>query len=92
MISAGVKEIKNNLSRYLLHVKQGEEIVITERGKPLARIVKENQGKRSMRAALSDLIDKGVLTLPTSRLDKKNLAPKEVPGRPVSEMIIEDRR
>ena len=33
LIHAGVKEIKNNLSRFLARVKQGEEVVITERGK-----------------------------------------------------------
>jgi len=34
MIKAGIKETKNNLSRYLMHVKAGEEVVITERGNP----------------------------------------------------------
>jgi len=34
MIKAEIKETKNNLSRYLMHVKAGEEVVITERGNP----------------------------------------------------------
>ncbi|MBW2079299.1 MAG: type II toxin-antitoxin system Phd/YefM family antitoxin [Deltaproteobacteria bacterium] len=42
MISAGIKEVKNNLSRLLARVKAGEEVLITERGRPVARIVKEN--------------------------------------------------
>jgi prevent-host-death family protein len=49
MNTAGVKEIKNNLSRYLAMVKAGEEILIMERGKPIARIVKENEKTNSIR-------------------------------------------
>ena len=72
MINTGIRELKNNLSRYLMHVKEGEDVVITERGKPVARIIMENRGNKSCRSALSDLIDKGVVTMPTSRLNKKN--------------------
>ena len=39
MISAGVKDVKNNLSRLLARVKAGEVVVITDRGRPVARIV-----------------------------------------------------
>ena len=92
MINAGIKEVKNNLSRYLARVKEGEEVLITERGRPVARIIKENQGNKSIRAALAPLIEKGVVALPSRRLDKDNLAAKEVPGKLISEMVIEDRR
>lgn len=92
MINAGVKDVKNNLSRYLAHVKEGEEIIITERGKPVARIVKENQGNKSIRAALSPLIEKGMVRLPDGKLNKDRVVPREVSGKLVSEMVIEDRR
>jgi len=55
MIKAGIKETKNNLSRYLMHVKAGEEVVITERGKPVARIIREEPGGRSIREILAPL-------------------------------------
>jgi antitoxin (DNA-binding transcriptional repressor) of toxin-antitoxin stability system len=92
MITAGIKEVKNNLSRYLARVKVGEEILITERGKPVARIVKENQGNRSIRAALGPLIKKGLIALPSQRINKEHLSPVKAPGKLVSEMVIEDRR
>lgn len=92
MIHAGIKEVKNNLSRYLVRVKAGEEVIITERGSPVARIIKENQGMKSVRAALAPLIEKGVLTLPSRHLNKKDLSAEEVSGKPVSEMVLEDRR
>jgi len=34
-----VRELKNHLSRYLKRVQGGEEILITERGRSVARIV-----------------------------------------------------
>jgi prevent-host-death family protein len=37
--AAAVADLKTNLSRYLSRVKAGEEIVVTERGVPVARLV-----------------------------------------------------
>jgi prevent-host-death family protein len=34
-----VREMKNNLSKYLKRAETGEEIVITDRGRPVARLV-----------------------------------------------------
>jgi prevent-host-death family protein len=92
MITTGVKEVKNNLSRYLAQVKTGEEILITDRGKPIARIVRENLGRRTLQETLAPLIRKGLITLPTCSLARENLSPLQVPGKHVSEMVIEDRR
>jgi prevent-host-death family protein len=92
MNTAGIKEIKNNLSRYLARVKQGEEILITERGKPIARIVKEDKGNRSIYAKLKPLVGDGLIVLPCRSLDMKNLKPLKIRGKLVSEMVVEDRR
>jgi antitoxin (DNA-binding transcriptional repressor) of toxin-antitoxin stability system len=87
-----VKEVTNNLSRYLDRVKEGEEILITERGRPVARIVKENGASRMTRAALAPLIEKGLVVLPSRSLDKGRLRTVDVGGKLVSDMVIEDRR
>ena len=92
MIYAGIKDVKNNLSRLLAEVKAGEEILITERGKPVARIVKERPDDKSIRAALMPLIQKGLITLPSRRIVKDSISAASVPGRCISEMVIEDRR
>ena len=39
MLSSNVSELKAQLSEQLRHVKQGETILVTERGLPIARIV-----------------------------------------------------
>jgi len=92
MISAGIKEVRNNLSRLLAQVKAGEEILITKRGRPVARIVKENQGDKSIRAALEPLLQRGLITLPSRSLLKDRISVVEALGKPVSEMVIENRR
>jgi len=92
MISAGIKEIKNNLSRFLVRVKKGEEILITERGKPVARIVQEKPDNKSINQVMGRLAQKGHIVLPSRDLLKSNISPVAVNGKNVSEMVIEDRR
>ncbi|MBU0544258.1 MAG: type II toxin-antitoxin system prevent-host-death family antitoxin [Proteobacteria bacterium] len=92
MISAGVKDVKNNLSKLLIQVKAGEEILITERGRPVARIIKENHRDHSLRAALEPLVQRGLVTLPSRNILKDSISAIELSGKPVSEMVIEDRR
>jgi prevent-host-death family protein len=38
MKPVGVRELRQNLSRYLTQVKQGETFVVTERGREVARL------------------------------------------------------
>jgi prevent-host-death family protein len=92
MKTAGIKELKNRLSSYLTLVKKGEEVLITDRGKPIARIISEDTQKTSLRRVLQPLIMEGLVNLPTDRIDRDIPNPVELPGKQVSEMISEDRR
>jgi prevent-host-death family protein len=92
MLTAGIKEFKNRLSHYLSFVKNGEDVVISERGKVIARVVKEEPQNISLRQALHPLIMRGLIIFPTKELNKDVPKPIEVPGKPVSEMVIEGRR
>lgn len=38
MRSVGVRELRQNLSRYLAQVKEGESLAVTERGREVARL------------------------------------------------------
>jgi len=35
----GIRELKNNLSHHLDQVREGAEVVVTDRGRPIARLV-----------------------------------------------------
>ena len=39
MKTVSVTQLRASLSEYLSYVREGEEIIVTERGKPIARIV-----------------------------------------------------
>jgi prevent-host-death family protein len=59
MQEVGAFEAKNRLGALLDRVEQGEEIVITRRGKPVAKLVPANPGfdKTKARQAISGLIE-----------------------------------
>ena len=49
MVEVGVHEAKTHLSRLLMQVAAGEEVVITRSGRPVARLVPvERTGKRRL--------------------------------------------
>jgi prevent-host-death family protein len=45
MRTAGVREARQNLSALLDEVKQGREVVITERGRPVAKLVPPDRSR-----------------------------------------------
>lgn len=93
MSRVGVKELKNRLTHYLRRTKQGEEVIITERGKPIALIQPIQSAERvmSLDARLARLAAQGLVSLPTHKpLKRVRLA--KVSGPPISKIIVEDRR
>ena len=92
MLTAGIKEFKNRVSHYLSFVKNGEDVLISERGKVIARVIKEEPHNASLRQVLHPLIVRGLVTFPKTELNKEIPEPIKVPGKPASEMVIEGRR
>ena len=56
--TVGIRELKTNLSKYLRRVKTGQTVIITERGKPIGRIVPEglSQAERLETLVASGLV------------------------------------
>ena len=69
MESAAVVRLKSQLSRYLRRVKAGEEVVVTEHGVPIARLVPIDR-KAAGLEGLRDLERQGSIRLGTGRLPK----------------------
>jgi prevent-host-death family protein len=67
--TAAVAELKTHLSRYLSRVKAGEEILVTERGVAVARLVPVS-GADEGTTALRDLERQGLVRLGTGTLPK----------------------
>lgn len=93
MSTVGVKELKNRLTHYLHRTKQGDEVIVTDRGKPIALIqaIQSAELPATREARLARLAAQGVVTLPARRL-RKRVRPVKVSGRPLSRLIMEDRR
>ncbi len=81
------KELKNRLGRYLKRVKEGGSLVITERGKPIARIVPLDLSPESKLKLMEEL---GLLVPPEGELEP--LEPLVTPKQSISEILIEDRK
>ncbi len=61
MISVGVREAKINLSKLLKSVIRGQEVVITDRGKPVGRIVPIPQDQLSLAERIGRMEEQGLL-------------------------------
>lgn len=60
----GIAELKARLSQYLARVQSGEELIVTDRGRPVARIVPARwQQADDEEGHLLDLERRGVLQL-----------------------------
>jgi prevent-host-death family protein len=67
MTKVGVARLKAQLSRYLEVAKRGQEVVITERGRPVAKLVALG-GRDHADSRLERLIRAGVVIPGTGRL------------------------
>ena len=78
--------------RYIALVKKGNDVLITERGRVIARVVKENSIRSSLRQALQALVLRGQVIMPTREIQRNIPEPVKLPGKAVSEIVLEDRR
>ena len=78
MKRASVSELKTSLSQYLLGVKNGEEVLVTERGRPIARLVpalgEEPASDRKRRLIRAGILRPGTGTLPPDLLKPSPVA------------------
>ena len=86
-MEVGVRELRGSLATILDRVKEGEDVIITERGKAVARITNRVRPSR-----LQDLIDRGLATPPTRPRTKwTDMKPLKVKGS-VSDIVIQQRQ
>jgi len=82
-----VRELRQNLSVYLDRVKSGETLEVTEHGRPVARLGPNPPPKLSI---LDQMIADGRAT-PATRSHRDLPPPPRIPGRPLSEILLEMR-
>jgi len=98
MITTGVRDLKNNLSRYLRQVAAGERIVVTDRGRVVAELRPPEHVTPAAPAMsrFEQLVAEGVIRPPLGKGDPFAAwpAPGEIglPPGTAAALIDEDRR
>lgn len=90
--AVGVRELRQNLSVYLLRVKAGETLHVTERGEEVALLTPKPSQELSV---LDRLIAEGKATPAKGNLSEylKNNPPLEAPpGTPSSQELLDESR
>jgi prevent-host-death family protein len=82
----GIRQLRDHLSRWIDEVQQGGEVLITERGRPVARIIKASGG-----SSMDELIAAGVVTTPQALLDPASFGRVRTDGD-VMEFVFQQRR
>ncbi len=84
-MDAGIRDLRNNLSRYLERVKAGEELTVTEHGRPIARITPITEESR-----YDALVREGLVT-PAPAQPRWRPSTRVRPSAPVSDLVAEQR-
>ena len=88
----GLREANQHFSKAIKAVRAGREVILTDRGQPIA-VIKPIKAADGQQAALQAMADEGLITLPATRgpLPASRWTPVKVKGKPVSDTVIEDR-
>ena len=89
MSQVGVRELKNQLSRYLKRVQEGEEIIVTEHGRSVARLLPILTPP--LKKDLEPLLREGAVRWNGGKPRGSNRRPL-IRGKSLSEMVVEERR
>jgi prevent-host-death family protein len=88
----GLREANQQFSKAIKAVRAGKEVVLTERGHPIA-VIKPIKQEHTHEAALEAMADEGLITLPSRKglMPDPRWRPLKIKGKPLSQTIIEDR-
>lgn len=93
MRHVSISELKAKLSKYLDLVQSGEEVIVTDRGRPVARLTALD-GESGRSGRLRQLLRLGRVRAPLEGLSPEAGVPKRPPdpsGR-VLDALLEERR
>jgi prevent-host-death family protein len=93
-VEVGIRELRLNLSRYVARVREGVEVIVTDRGRPVARLAPVDDEQQRDEEVYRRLVREGLI-IPGHRRRKRTNLPPPIPlqgeGPLVSEMVLEDR-
>lgn len=87
-ITIGIRELKTRLGTYIRRVRAGETVIITDRGKPVGRIIPV---KSSPEAQVQELIQAGLVAWSENKLTRRAPVARTHGKTTVADLLIEDR-
>ncbi|MDF3822651.1 type II toxin-antitoxin system prevent-host-death family antitoxin [Leptospira sp. 96542] len=92
MIYVGVRDLKAKLSEYLDKARLGDEVIVTDHGKPIARLIKEPIKQKSTIDKMYLLAEKGLIQLPSKGKKNKTNTPLNTKSKmTASDILLNDR-
>jgi len=90
MLQVGIRALKARLSEFVRRAADGETIVVTERGRPVAELVPHRSTELPGR--LAELVRRGEVTLATKPVNIPRIRARMRPGASLSDVVVEERR
>lgn len=88
--TVGIREAKANLSRLLRQVQDGVEVIVTDHGRAVAKLVPIPAGRETLAERVGDLELRGVIEKRTAAV-KSPPSPVEAPPGIAQRLLREDR-
>ena len=96
MIKVSVSQTRTGLSGLLAEVRQGETVIIMQRGRPVAKITRYDPAGLTDDLAAAELVRSGLADPPEAPLDVDRFLatprPRLANGLSVSELIVAERK
>lgn len=89
--TVGIREAKINLSKLLKLVRRGKEVILTDRGEPVGKIVPIEAETLSLEARIHRLESQGVIEAGKHKERQKIPLPIPVPDELAQRILREDR-
>lgn len=91
-METGIRELKNNLSRYIRCIEAGERVVITAHGRVVAELVQPGKDPQGRANRFYQLTTSGVITPPVEDGDPLEGCPEiGLPAGTAAALIDDDR-
>ena len=89
--SVGIRDAKMHLSKYLKMVQKGTEVIITDRGRPVGKIVPIQSKDLTLEDRIKVLEDQGLIEKQSTKRMKKIPSPIPVSDNIAQKFLQEDR-
>ena len=91
MDQIGIREAKINLSKLLKRIKQGREVILTDRGTPVGKIVPMPRESLSLAERLRKMEEQGLLE-PRGKGERRKIPPPLPAPKGIAQQYLQEER